>query len=73
MQVNAMGNEIFGQIQVVEKIATNKLKLIPDVYIGGSTGTGSTTGGSESNQSLMSIALLQYLTGRQVFSPKTGE
>ncbi len=73
LQVNAMGNEIFGQIQVVEKIATNKLKLIPDVYIGGSTGTGSTTGGSESNQSLMSIALLQYLTGRQVFSPKTGE
>lgn len=70
LQVNAMGNEIFGQIQVVEKIASNKLKLIPDVYIGGSSGSGGTGGGNESQNSLMSIALLQYLTGRKVF---TGE
>ncbi len=64
LQVNAMGNEIFGQIQVVEKIASNKLKLIPDVYIGGGAGA---EGGDGTQSSLMSIALLQYLTGKQVF------
>jgi uncharacterized membrane protein YqiK len=58
-QVAAMGNEIFGQIQVVEKIANNQLKLIPDIYVGG----GSNTPGVEQN-GLMSLALLQYLTGR---------
>lgn len=62
LQVNAMGNEVFGQIQVVEKIADNKLKLIPDIYIGGN-GSG-TAGGEQSG--LMSLALLQYLTGRSV-------
>ncbi len=67
LQVNAMGNEIFGQIQVVEKIASNKLKLIPDVYIGGGSSTPG-SGGNDSQGSLMSIALLQYLTGRKVFS-----
>ena len=66
LQVNAMGNEIFGQIQVVEKIASNNLKLIPDVYIGGSSGTGSGQGGNENQNGLMSIALLQYLTGRKL-------
>jgi uncharacterized membrane protein YqiK len=66
LQVNAMGNEIFGQIQVVEKISSNKLKLIPDVYIGGGSG-GSGTGGGDSQGSLMSIALVEYLTGRKVF------
>lgn len=64
LQVNAMGNEIFGQIQVVEKIASNNLKLIPDVYIGGGSGA---EGGEGTQSSLMSIALLQYLTGKQVF------
>lgn len=62
LQVNAMGTDVFGQIQVVEKIADNKLKLIPDVYIGGN---GAGAGGSEQS-GLMSLALLQYLTGRSV-------
>ncbi len=73
LQVNAMGNEIFGQIQVVEKIASNKLKLIPDVYIGGSSGSGTGVGGSENQNALMSIALLQYLTGRKVLEGKAEE
>ena len=61
LQVGAMGNEVFGQIQIVEKIADNKLKLIPDVYVGGgSAGTAGEQGG------LMSLALLQYLTGRSL-------
>jgi uncharacterized membrane protein YqiK len=63
LQVNAMGTEVFGQIQVVERIANNKLKLIPDVYIGGSGGNGA-QGGEQSG--LMSLALLQYLTGRAI-------
>jgi regulator of protease activity HflC (stomatin/prohibitin superfamily) len=63
LQVNAMGKEVFGQIRVVEKIADNKLKLIPDVYIGG----GASTPGAEQS-GLMSLALLQYLTGRGLVS-----
>ena len=66
LQVSAMGNEIFGQIQVVEKIAANKLKLIPDVYIGG--GSGGVGGAGGEQNSLMSLALLQFLTGRNVFA-----
>lgn len=68
LQVQAMGNDVFGQIQVVEKIAANQLKLIPDIYVGGSGGgapSGATAGGGE-HSGLMSIALLQYLTGRQL-------
>jgi uncharacterized membrane protein YqiK len=61
LQVAAMGSEVFGQIQVVDKIATHKLKLIPDVYVGGG---GAENGGEHSG--LMSLALLQYLTGKNV-------
>jgi regulator of protease activity HflC (stomatin/prohibitin superfamily) len=64
LQVNAMGNEIFGRIQVVDKIANNKLKLIPDVYVGGGAGG---PGGETSG--LMSLALLQYLTGTKLDLP----
>ena len=64
LQVAAMGNEVFGQIQIVEKIANNKLKLIPDVYVGGG---GNAVGGEQSG--LMSLALLQYLTGNKVNLP----
>jgi uncharacterized membrane protein YqiK len=67
LQVNAMGSDVFGQIQVVEKIADNKLKLIPDVYVGGAaSGSGGEQGG------LMSLALLQYLTGRTVMPQASG-
>jgi len=64
LQVAAMGTDVFGQIQVVEKIASNKLKLIPDVYVGGS---GAGSGAEQSG--LMSLALLQYLTGNKVIIP----
>lgn len=59
LQVQAMGNEVFGQIQVVERIANNKLKLIPDVYVGGGSS------GEKDQSGLMSLALLQYLTGNK--------
>ena len=59
LQVQAMGNEVFGQIQIVERIANNKLKLIPDVYVGGGSS------GEKDQSGLMSLALLQYLTGNK--------
>jgi uncharacterized membrane protein YqiK len=68
LQVQAMGNEVFGQIQVVEKIAENQLKLIPDVILGGNGG-GSSNG---DHSGLLSIALLEYLTGRKLLSPGGG-
>ncbi|MBP9112839.1 MAG: hypothetical protein KBF88_08515 [Polyangiaceae bacterium] len=74
LQVNAMGNEVFGQIQVVEKIAENKLKLIPDVYVGGGGGAGANNGPGGEHSGLMSLALLQFLTGKSVMTgttPKT--
>jgi uncharacterized membrane protein YqiK len=61
LQVGAMGQEVFGQIQVVDKISASNLKLIPDVYVGGGAGG---VGGEQNG--LMSLALLQYLTGRSV-------
>ena len=63
-----MGSEVFGQIQVVDKIAANKLKLIPDVYVGG--GSSALPGAEQSG--LMSLALLQYLTGKSVFVQESG-
>jgi uncharacterized membrane protein YqiK len=70
LQVAAMGNEVFGQIQVVERIANNKLKLIPDIYVGGGAGGG---GGGSENSGLMSLALLQYLTGKTSLAPVSTE
>jgi uncharacterized membrane protein YqiK len=66
LQVNAMGSDVFGRIQVVEKIAGANLKLIPDVYVGGGSGGAGEQGG------LMSLALLQYLTGKSILA-KPGE
>jgi hypothetical protein len=46
------------------EIAGNQLKLIPDVYVSGGGGAS-----GNDNSGLMSLALLQYLTGRQVMNP----
>lgn len=60
LEVAAMGREVFGQIRVIDKIASSDLKFIPDnLVIGG--------GGGESNgmvNGLFGIALLEKLTGR---------
>lgn len=66
LQVDAMGNDVFEHIQVVDKISSNKLKLIPDVYIGGAGGDGQKT---TDQNGLISLALIQYLTGRAVLPP----
>jgi uncharacterized membrane protein YqiK len=65
-QVAAMGNQVFGQIQVIEKIASNQLKLIPDVYV---AGAGGGSGGGDDHSGLVSLALLQYLMGKNLVAP----
>ena len=60
LEVDAMGREVFGQIRVIDKIASNNLKLIPEnLVIGGGGGEG---GGMVNG--LFGIALLEKLTGR---------
>jgi hypothetical protein len=61
-----MGNQVFGQIQVIEKIASNQLKLIPDVYV---AGAGGGSGGGDDHSGLVSLALLQYLMGKNLVAP----
>lgn len=39
LQVKAMGGDNFARLKVTEKIAEGKIKIIPDVLIGGSNGT----------------------------------
>jgi hypothetical protein len=40
LQVEAMGMDNFTKLKVTEAIGTNKIKVIPDVLIGGSNGSG---------------------------------
>ncbi len=62
LEVAAMGREVFGQIRVIDKIASSELKFIPDnLVIGG--GGGDRDGNSMVN-GLFGIALLEKLTGR---------
>src|SRR4029078_12944173 len=67
LQVSAMGDDVCGQSQVVERIAASNLKLIHDVYVGGGAGQGG------DQNALMSLALLQYLTGRSALAVTPGE
>ena len=60
LQTEAMGKDVFGQIQVVEKIAASNMKLIPDVLItGGGNGQG---GGNLEN--MMGMMLIEKMTGK---------
>jgi uncharacterized membrane protein YqiK len=58
--VDAMG-DTFGQLKIVEQIATHQIKLIPDVLI---TGGGGSQGGSSNLDSLLGLALIEKLTGK---------
>ena len=58
---DAMGREIFGQIRVINEIANNKMKLIPDNLI---MGGGGATGNGGALESFMGISLLEKLTGK---------
>jgi uncharacterized membrane protein YqiK len=61
LEVDAMGREIFGQIRVINEIANNKMKLIPDNLI---MGGGGATGNGGALESFMGISLLEKLTGK---------
>jgi uncharacterized membrane protein YqiK len=64
LEVAAMSKEIFGQIRVVEKIAANHLKLIPDnLVIGGGGENGGVMDG------FFGVALLEKLTGKPFSTP----
>ncbi len=59
--VDAMGS-VFGQLKIVEQIAANHIKLIPDVLITGGGGNG----GSSNLESLLGLSLIDKLTGKDV-------
>ncbi|MFA6956257.1 MAG: SPFH domain-containing protein [Thermoanaerobaculia bacterium] len=64
LEVAAMSKEIFGQIRVVEKIAANHLKLIPEnLVIGGGSDKGGVMDG------FFGVALLEKLTGKPFSTP----
>ncbi len=60
LQTDAMGKDIFGQIQVVEKIAASNLKLIPDVLISGGGGQG-----GSNLENMMGMMLLEKMSGKK--------
>ncbi|HSM93037.1 MAG TPA: SPFH domain-containing protein [Anaeromyxobacteraceae bacterium] len=62
LEVAAMGREVFGQIRVIDKIASSQLKFIPDnLVVGGGAGGGD---GNGLVNGLFGIALLEKLSGR---------
>jgi uncharacterized membrane protein YqiK len=62
LQTEAMGKDVFGQIQVVEKIASSNLKLIPDVLISG----GGAQGGAGGNlENMLGLMMIEKLTGKK--------
>ncbi len=60
LSVEAMG-PVFGQIKIVEQIAANHIKLIPDVLI-----TGGGSGGGSNIENLLGLALIEKLTGKDM-------
>jgi uncharacterized membrane protein YqiK len=60
LQVEAMGKDNFGQLKLIEQIAQNKMKLIPDTLIaGGGSGSGNL-------ENMMGVLLLEKLTGKKM-------
>jgi uncharacterized membrane protein YqiK len=60
LEVNAMGREVFGQIRVIEKIASSNLKFIPENLVLG--GGGGDSGNLINN--FLGISLLEKISGR---------
>ncbi|MFN8323935.1 MAG: SPFH domain-containing protein [Chitinophagales bacterium] len=60
LQVDAMGKDNFGQLKIIEQVAQNKMKLIPETLIsGGGNGAGNL-------ENMMGIMLLERLTGKKL-------
>jgi uncharacterized membrane protein YqiK len=67
LEVDAMGQNVFGQIRVIEKIAASNMKLIPEnLVIGGSGGSGGEGG---LMNGFFGVSLLEKLTGRRFAAP----
>ena len=60
LQVDAMGKDNFGQLKVIEQIAQNNMKLIPETLIAGGGGSG-----SGNLENMMGIMLLEKLAGKK--------
>lgn len=59
LQVDAMGKDNFGQLKIIEQIAQNNMKLIPETLIsGGGSGSGNL-------ENMMGVLLLEKLTGKK--------
>jgi uncharacterized membrane protein YqiK len=58
LSVEAMG-PVFGQLKIVEQIAANHIKLIPDVLI-----SGGGQGGGSNLENLLGLSLIDKLTGK---------
>jgi len=59
LQVDAMGKDNFGQLKIIEQIAQNNMKLIPETLIsGGGNGSGNL-------ENMMGVLLLEKLTGKK--------
>lgn len=63
LEVDAMGQEIFGSIRIVKSLADGKLKLIPDNLVVSSGGNNA--GGNDMMNSLFGISIIEKLTGRK--------
>lgn len=63
LQTDAMGKDVFGQIQVVEKIAASNMKLIPDVLISG--GGGGSQGGANNLENMLGLMLVEKISGKR--------
>jgi len=69
LQTEAIGKEIFGQIQVVDKIAASHMKLIPDVLITGGFGQGNTN----NLENMPGLILFEKMTGKKFEVKETKE
>ncbi|MCE2962851.1 MAG: SPFH domain-containing protein [Chitinophagales bacterium] len=67
LQVDAMGKDNFGQLKIIEQIAQNNMKLIPETLISG----GGAGGGNLEN--MMGVLLLEKLTGKNYSQPSTNQ
>lgn len=67
LQTEAMGKDVFGQIQVVEKIAGSNLKLIPDTLISGGGQGGSNL------ENMMGLMLIEKMSGKKFELKKEDE
>lgn len=59
LQVEAMGSDVYGQIRVIESLAKNNIKLVPDVLINNGQGAGSL-------ETLLSLNLAEKVSGKGI-------